>query len=322
MDQLRDESSGPTKIDMKYVKVALTLSFFALSSLQLKAQYQTDQQIGFTGLKAGSQPEPGLYITLPMFWQLSDLSLYGAQNNKLLKDMSGAVNFFVLPDITVVTPYKILGATYGASFTQWLVNGVVNLSTPIGDFHKSLGYGYGDIYVQPAILGWHKPHADITAAYAFWAPTGAGDHGFHMWMNEVDFGATLYADAAKKWNVSTMVYYDIPSEKNNADIKVGQLLTLAGGAGRSFLKGAANAGVVYGAQWKLTHDSGSGIPPLLPITNGRVFGVGPAIQMPVFAKGHNVGLLGFQYEWLLDPKTALGGRTLTATFTFARLFTH
>jgi hypothetical protein len=75
--------------------------------------------------------------------------------------------------------------------------------------------------VQPVVLGWHLAHADITAAYAFWAPTGSGNHGLHMWMDEIGFGTTLYADAAKKWNVSTMMYYDIPSEKNNADITVG-----------------------------------------------------------------------------------------------------
>ena len=304
---------------MKHIgAVILTISLLAVLSRQLQAQYQTDQQIGFAGLLAGSQAAPGLYVTLPLYWRMSDVSIYGAQNDQLLKNVSGAFNAFILPNVTIVTPYKILGATYGASFTEWLVNGELSVSAPIAQFHKAGSYGYGDIWVQPAILGWHTSHADFTAAYAFWAPTGAGDHGFHMWMNEIDFGTTLYLDPGKKWNISTMMYYDIPLEKNNTDITVGQLLTLAGGASRSFLKGAANVGVAYGAQWKLTHDSGSGIPPFLPITNGRVFGVGPAIQMPVFAKGRNVGLVGFQYEWLLGPKTAFGGRTLTASFTFAR----
>jgi hypothetical protein len=41
--------------------------------------------------------------------------------------------------------------------------------------------------------------------------------------------------------------------------------------------------------------------------------------MPVFAKGANVGLVSFRYEWLVGPKTALGGQVLTVSFTFARL---
>ena len=306
-------------VNLKFVLLAT--GYLAFSCTTLTAQYQTDQQVGFAGLLAGSQAAPGLYVTLPLYWRLSDLSIYGAQNNQLFKNVSADLNAFVLPNITVVTPFKILGATYGASFTEWLLNGVLNVAARNAQFQKAGAYGYGDIWVQPAVLGWHTPHADITAAYAFWAPTGSGNHGTHMWMNEIDFGTTLYPDASKKWNISTMMYYDIPRKKNNTDVTVGQLLTLAGGAGRSFLKGAGNVGVAYGAQWKMTHDSGSGIPPFLPITNGRVFGVGPAIQMPVFAKGRNVGLVGFQYEWLLGPKTAFGGRTLTASFTLGRLFT-
>ena len=140
-----------------------------------------------------------------------------------------------------------------------------------------------------------------------------------MWVNELDFGGTLYPDAAKKWNVSTMMYYDFNRTKNDQDIKVGDILTLAGGIGRSFLKGAATVGVAYGAQWKMTHDRGADIPPLLPITNGRVFGVGPEVNVPVFAKGLNVGLVSFRYEWFVGPKTAFGGQLLTASFTYARL---
>jgi hypothetical protein len=108
-------------------------------------------------------------------------------------------------------------------------------------------------------------------------------------------------------------------EKNNVDIKVGNILTLSGGLGRSFLKGAANAGVAYGAQWKVTHDSGTDIPAFVPITNGRVFGVGPEIDFPVFAKGQNLGLVSFRYLWPIGPNAALGGRTLSVSFTFARL---
>ena len=227
---------------------------------------------------------------------------------------------FVLPNVIVTTPYKILGATVGASFTEWVLNGVLVTWPELNSqFHRASSYGYGDIYMQPLILGWHTDRADFTAAYAFWAPTGSGHYGFHMWMNEFDFGTTLYADRAKKWNVSTMMMYDIPLKKNDNDITVGNILTLSGGAARSFLKGGGNVGVAYGAQWKVTPDSGTGIPPFLPITNGRVFSVGPAIQMEVFAIGLNVGIVMFDYDWLVDHKTAFGGHVLYASFTFERL---
>jgi hypothetical protein len=302
---------------VKNAKFAILATCIFASSLSLKAQYIGDQFPGLAGLKAGSLPDPGIYLTLPLYYRDSNITIYDAHGDQVLKGFTSAIDVFALPSAAVITPFKILGATYGASYTQWIINGLLNVAAT--NFQRSTGYGFGDIYVQPVILGWHVPHADFTAGYSFFAPTGAGTSGQHMWVNEIDFGGTFYPDAAKKWNVSTMSYYDFNRKKNNADIKVGNILTLAGGVGRSFLKGAANAGVAYGAQWKMTHDSGSDIPRFLPITNGRFFVVGPEADVPVFAKGLNVGLVSFRYLWVVGPKTSLGGQLLVASFTFAHI---
>jgi hypothetical protein len=200
---------------------------------------------------------------------------------------------------------------------QWISNGRVDVAA--ANFHRSTGYHFGDIYAQPVMLGWHTPHADVTTGYAFFAPSGRGAAGLHMWIHEIYFGTTLYPDAQKKWNVATMMYYDFNQRKTNADITVGNILTLSGGAGRTFKKGLANAGLAYGAQWKITHDSGSDIPPVLSINNGRVFGVGPEIGAPLFVSGQNLGLVSFRYLWMVGPKTALGGQTFSVSFTFAHL---
>jgi hypothetical protein len=114
--------------------------------------------------------------------------------------------------------------------------------------------------------------------YSFWAPSG-GNHGLHQWQNEINAGATLYLDTGKKWNASTQFLYDFIGTKKQHRCENRQL-TLMGGAGRSFLKGAGSAGVAYGAQWKTSSDSGPDIPSFLPLTNGRVFGVGPEFTMP------------------------------------------
>jgi len=287
-------------------------------SVSLKAQYLGDQLVGLTGLKAGSQPPPGTYVTLPLYYGHYDISTYNAQGDQILKNSTASLNVFMLPSLQIVAPFKVLGASVGASFSEWIINGVLNQATL--NFQRSSSYAYGDIYIQPLVLGWHLARADVTAGYAFFAPTGAGLAGRHMWVNELDLGTTVYLDPAKHFNASAMMFYDFNRPKRNTNITVGDIVTLTGGIGRSFLKGAANAGVAYGAQWKTTHDSGSDIPPFLPITNGRVFGVGPELDMPVFAKGRNVGIVQFRYLWLPGPKTEFGGRALTATFTFARLF--
>jgi hypothetical protein len=303
---------------MKNSRLAVfAICITASLSLPIKGQYIGDQFPGLAGLKAGSQPGPGLYVTLPLYYGDTNISIYDAHGDTVLKNFTPAIDVVALPSVAVVTPFKILGATYGASYTQWIINGILNVAS--ANYQRSTGFGFGDIYVQPVTLGWQTHVADFTAGYAFFAPTGSGTSGQHMWVNEIDLGGTLYIGEAKKWNVSTMSYYDFNRKKNNTDIKVGNILTLAGGIGRSFLKGAANAGVAYGAQWKMTHDSGTDIPSFVPITNGRFFTVGPEIGMPVFAKGLNVGLVSFRYEWVVGPKTALGGQLLIASFTFAHL---
>jgi hypothetical protein len=294
-----------------------TAAIFLASIPVLRAQYQGLQQIGLTGLEAGTQPAQGVYITIPLDYRFNNISLYNAQGRQVLRNLTADLNVIVVPAIAVVTPFKILGANYGASYTQWVSNGVVSVAAI--NFHRSTGYGFGDLYVQPIILGWHFPRADITTGYSFFAPTGSGSAGLHMWANEIDFGTTLYPDAEKKWNLSTMMYYDLNQPKLDQNVKVGNILTLSGGVGRTFLKGAANAGVTYGAQWKMTHDSGSDIPAILSINNGRVFGVGPEIGVPIFTKGRNLGLVSFRYLRLIGPKTALGGQIFSASFTLARI---
>ena len=309
--------TSPKSSDFRAQLAVFAICILGCSSLQLKAQYIGDQFPGLAGLKAGSLPDPGLYITLPLYYGDTNISINDPHGNAVLKDFTPAIGVIALPSVAVVTRFKIFGATYGVSYTQWIINGILNVAST--NYQRSTGYGFGDIYVQPVILGWHTHAADFTLGYAFFAPTGSGTSGQHMWVNEIDFGGTLYVGEAKKWNVSTMSYYDFNRKKNNADIKVGNILTLAGGIGRSFLKGAANAGVAYGAQWKITHDSGADIPAFLPITNGRFFTVGPEIGIPVFAKGLNVGLVSFRYEWVVGPKTSLGGQLLIASFTFAHI---
>jgi hypothetical protein len=302
---------------MKVFKLIFcAICILASSAFPLKAQYQGEQWIGFTGLMAGSQPPEGYFLTLPLDYAYRDISIYGPQGNLKLKHATTAMNVVLLPSFQVVTPFKIFGANYSASYSQWIVNGRLNVAAL--NFQRTTGYAFGDIYVQPAVLGWHFKRADVTAGYGFFAPSNTSA-SLHMWVNEIDFGTTLYADAHKKWNVSTMMYYDINNKKNNADIKVGDILTLSGGAGYSFLEGAGNVGVAYGAQWKMTHDSGSDIPQAVQITNGRLFGVGPEIDMPVFAIGKNVGLVQFRYLWPVGPKTSLGGQVLMVSFTLAHL---
>jgi hypothetical protein len=140
-----------------------------------------------------------------------------------------------------------------------------------------------------------------------------------MWSHEVSSGTTVYFDESKNWHASTSAFFEIHTKKRDDDLRVGNILTLEGGAGRSFLKGAGTAGVAYYAQWKVTNDSGSDFSTALSATKNRVSGLGPELTLPFFAKGPWVGLVTFRYYWEVGARAATEGRGLVFFLTLARL---
>jgi hypothetical protein len=107
--------------------------------------------------------------------------------------------------------------------------------------------------------------------------------------------------------------------RSDKDIKVGNYLTAEGGAGRSFLKGAGQAGLAYAMQWKVSGDSGSAIPPVSRGNRNRVFGLGPSITMPVSTKGTLVGLVNAAYLREFGARTNFEGNVFILGFTLAKL---
>jgi len=60
------------------------------------------------------------------------------------------------------------------------------------------------------------------------------------------------------------------AKKDGTNIRVGDLLTVEGGLGKSFMQGAVNVGIAYYAQWKLTDDDfGVDLAPVLGRELGR-----------------------------------------------------
>jgi hypothetical protein len=108
--------------------VFYAIRILASSALPLQAQYQGYQFLGFTGLQAGTQPSQGYYVIIPLYYAWYDLSIYNPQGNNIFKNATEGMNLFVLPNLQVVTPFKILGANYGASVTQYVVNGRVDVA--------------------------------------------------------------------------------------------------------------------------------------------------------------------------------------------------
>ena len=288
----------------------------AMSGIGLHAQYQGLNLRSDVGVKSGTQPGPGFYVTLPLFYRADYTGIRDENGNDLLRGANIDMGLLT-PAVSVTTPLKILGANYGFQVVPLFMNQRLALARP--GIEGSLGYGFADMYVQPVSLGWHTDRADYLAAYGFFAPTGVGGRSLDMWGHEIVTGTTVYLDSKKAWSVALTGFYDIYQTKMDQDIRVGDILTIEGGAARSIIKGVGYAGVSYVAQWKMTKDTGGGIPSILSRSNGRAFGVGPDVSVPVFAKGTLVGLVGFRYSWEFGAKTNFEGQTLVVNFTLAKI---
>lgn len=278
---------------------------------QLKGHYIP----GFTGLSNGSQAPPGINVILPVYWYHTD-DIRDDDGESLGAHPSIDATFLG-PGAAWVTNWKILGANLGGSvlpiaFIKQRLEGA-SLEVP-----GSLSFT--DIFFQPLQLGWHRPRADFVATYGLFLPTGKWELGGHdnsglgMYSHDFQAGTTVRLDDKRAWTASTLVTYEIHSEKEDTGVKVGNILTLEGGFGKTFYKQVggpipriANIGLVYYGQFKVTGDTGPLGTPLLAGRKDRVFGVG--VEANVFLPRAKL-LLGVR----LLPE--FGARNRTQGFTF------
>jgi hypothetical protein len=309
------------------IVIALLVIIGSLAGAQAAfAQYQGHNFKGDFGVNSGSQPGPGIYVALP----------YGQWNADAIKDadgnlFAGQFNGFDLRLVpvtaVVVTKKKFLGANYG--FMAAVPFSKIRPESVADDVDDSQ-WGFTDTYVVPLYLGWHTPRADYVAGYGFTAPTGryeprATDNvGLGMWSHEIQAGVTAYLDEAKKLSVATTGYLELHSKKKDLDLKVGNLLTLEGGAAYNVPAIGGAFGVAYYLQNKLSDDSGADIPELLLRSanlrgRSRIFGIGPDVTMGLFQRGATAGLVNVKYLWDSAAKTSFEGGTFWMSFTLAQL---
>ena len=284
------------------------------------AQLNGENLKGDSGLTSGSQAPPGTYITnISYFYGSNEIKLPGG--NAVALGGDGLNLYANITAINWVTKKKFLGANYGVMFAAPALNTQLELPRLNTD---DATFGISDLYVVPLQLGWHKKKADYVASFGFFAPTGRfnpganNNTGLGMWSYEISGGTTIYPDKRKSWNISTLAAYEMHGKKQGIDVKVGDILTLEGGVGKTFLKGAANLGAVYYAQWKVTADSGADLSPLLQrfgVSNAknRAYAFGPEISLVV---PKLVGQFNVRALKEFGNRTATQGYAVVASFTF------
>jgi len=306
-------------------RLILVISMCVVVSLLVptpaRAQYNGHNTKGDFGLMSGSQPPPGFYLA-PIYVRYGADTLRNSDGDPVSPDPdqrgSLTVNAYVL-GLIWVSEFKIFGANYSIqAFPAFTDNA---LEVPILGVDEGVETGFADLYIQPINLGWHTARTDFVAGLGIYAPTGryepGGDENLSlgMWSLELFGGTTVYLDKAKRWHLAAAAFYETHTKKEDTDIQVGDLLTIEGGLGWSFLDGAASLGVAYYGQWKVTDDD-LGLDFDLPIGKHRVYGVGPELTIPIATKKKLIGFINARYFWETGARTTLEGNNFVFTATF------
>jgi len=304
---------------------AVSFVVLALGLNPAHAQVNGHNTKGDFGLMSGSQAPPGFYLA-PIYVRYDADTLRNSEGDQVSLDPdrrgSLAVNAYVV-GLIWVSEYKIFGANYSIqAFPAFTDNA---LEAPILGVDEGVSTGLADLYVQPINLGWHTARADFIAGLGIYAPTGRhepdGDDnlGLGMWSFEVFGGTTVYLDKAKSWHFAATAFYETHTDKKDTNVRVGDLLTLEGGLGWSFMQGLGNFGLAYYGQWKVTEDD-LGIDVELPVEfligKHRVYGFGPELTIPIATKKKLIGFLNARYLWETGARSTLEGSTFVFTATF------
>lgn len=303
-------------------KTWLLVSVLLLSTLSpLFAQLHGDDIVGFAGLQSGTQSEPCLAISVPVYFYNAS-KLKNGDGNVINSD-PGIHTFLTGAVVSYVSKLKILNANLGASIlVPFVTNRIEYSSTSMKG-----SFAFSDLFIQPVQLGWHTKRFDFIFAYGLYLPTGkytaggSDNSGLGMWANEFSAGSTVYFDAKKSISFSALFAYELNSKKKNSDIKAGDILTIHGGLGKTFMKPVKgtpipmifNAGIVYYFQTKVTDDVIPLDAPIsLQLAKDRVFGAG--LEGSVFFP-KITSMLDFRWFYEMGAVNRFQGNTYLLTIT-------
>jgi hypothetical protein len=313
----------------RLILVGVACGLTLLPAVPVQAQLNGTHTLGDFGVQAGSQPAPGFYAAL-FYFRVDTDTIKDADGNtvRLAPDSPGSIAInAAAPLLWYVSKAKIFGANYGVMAVLPWAN--ASLEAPAFALSHTVDTSFTDMLVRPLDLGWHAKRADVSAGFQFYVPTGRYELGGNdnvgkgMWSYEPFIGTTLYFDEARTTSLATTAFWEFHGDKEDSNVKVGQILSLEGGLGKSFLGGGLVIGGAYYAQWKLTKDQLTDfvLPGGDPITvafpnKHRVFALGPDVTLPIATKSTLFALVNIRYLWETGARVKTEGQTLTVTATF------
>jgi hypothetical protein len=186
-------------------------------------------------------------------------------------------------------PITALGdARFSTAVTVPIANNSLSSSTQGA---ISGGGGLGDLYLQPVILGWQAPRADVRAIVGVLAPTGkfsagANDNvGNGYWTPVIAAGQTFYLSSDKATTISMFEMYEFHTTQSGTNIRPGETFDFDYSVMRAFRLSAESrlqVGLIgYGAR-QTTAKTGPAITPAEGAQRYRVnaLGVGLNLVLP------------------------------------------
>jgi hypothetical protein len=264
---------------------------------------------GGIGLDAGSQAEPGFYLSNRLVWFASER----------VADRNG--NEIPIPglDLDAFADALGMGAIIkldrlylSAGFAVPFAKISISSDLPTASVDR---LGLGDVFVQPLQLGTRFTHADVVASYAFSAPTARGATrgiGQSAWTHLGSLGGTVFFDNHRGSRLSALVTYIHNLRKQHIDITRGDEVQIQGGLGARVLR-IVDVGVAGYAVWQVTDDTGSELPDVLRGARERAFGLGPEIDVAIPPLRSRVAA---RFEWDIDGRTRPVGHEFVVTWTF------
>jgi len=307
--------------------IGVAVGFVLTLGAPARAQLAGSHTPGDYGVQAGSQPGPGFYNVVFCYRYSTD-TIRDADGNIIrpLGSPPSTVATAIADYVYFVSKSTIAGAHYGAMVALPWVNGT--LEAPAFTLSEDTGTRFGDLMVRPFELGWHRRRADLITGIDFYLPTGryepggSDNVGKGMVTVEPYVGTTLFFDEKRSVNVATAAFWEINGKKRHTNAKVGQILTLEGGLGKSFMGGGVSVGMAYYVQWKITKDQLGGLVPRggepvdveLPDKH-KVWAVGPDVTLPIASKSKLLALVNIRYLWETGARVKTQGGTLVVTAT-------
>ena len=251
---------------MKQMKHPVTLGLFvaigALLATPAQAQFNGSHTLGDFGVKPARNPPPGSTQRPSTIATAPTPSRTGTATRSLLSPgSSGSLGIDAYaPILWYVSQHKVLGANYGAMAVFPWANGA--LEAPIFGLDQKTRHALRRRVPppdRPGLARAARPTSQrgsgcMCPPAATWT-AGARTPARACRRTSPSWGATLYLDEKKTFSLATNVYWEFHGTKKDSDVQVGQILTLEGGLGKSYLGGGLIVGASYYAQWKVTADS-------------------------------------------------------------------